>query len=170
MGNIVTIARKCCRRGAALVVAAAAMIPACAAAGASGVVEAPGPPAVMNPAARETFELVNAQRLAHGLAPLKVSARCVAAAQDLAESQAGRRELSHDSLTESFAGRMERWGLLRWPVAENLGRGPTASAVVDSWMKSRIHRANILNPKHVSAGTGAVGDTYALCLSGDPGL
>jgi uncharacterized protein YkwD len=123
----------------------------------------------MNAAAREAFDLVNAQRLTHNLKQLKISARCVAAAQSHAESQAARKTLSHDSLTESFAARMKRWGLLRWPVAENIGRGPTAPAVVDSWMKSPRHRANLLNPAYISAGLGFSGDTYTLCLSGDSG-
>jgi len=127
------------------------------------------PPAVMNAAAREAFELVNARRLTRGLKPLKISARCVAAAQSHAENQAGRRTLSHGSLTESFTARMKRRGLLRWPVAENLGRGPTASAVVDSWMGSPRHRANVLNPAYASAGVGFADETYALCLSGDSG-
>jgi uncharacterized protein YkwD len=101
--------------------------------------------------------------------PLKVSDRCVAAAQSHAENQAGRKTLSHDSLTESFTARMKRRGLLRWPVAENIGRGPTASIVVDAWMQSPRHRANMLNPAYASGGLGFAGDTYTLCLSGDSG-
>jgi uncharacterized protein YkwD len=104
-----------------------------------------------------------------GLKPLRISARCVAAAQSHAENQAGGKTLSHDSLTESFAAHMKRWGRLRWPVAESIGRGPTVSAVVDSWRKSPRHRANMLNPAYASGGVGFSGDTYTLCLSGDSG-
>jgi uncharacterized protein YkwD len=154
---------------AALLVAAVALLPGCGAWRESRGGGPGEPAAVMNAAGRDAFELANVQRLTHGLKPLKVSARCVAAAQSHAENQAGRKTLSHDSLTESFTSRMRRWGLLRWPVAENIGRGPTASAVVDSWMKSPRHRANMLNPVYVSGGLGFSGDTYTLCLSGDSG-
>ena len=151
------------------VLVAAALLPGCGASRASNGGELGGPAAVMNPAARDAFELVNAQRLTHDARPLKISDRCVAAAQSHAENQAGRKTLSHDSLTESFAARMKRWGLLRWPVAENIGRGPTASAVVESWRKSPRHRANMLNPAYASGGVGFSGDTYTLGLSGDSG-
>jgi uncharacterized protein YkwD len=152
-----------------LLVAATVLLPGCGVSRASHGVGHGNLAAVMNAAAREAFELVNAQRLTQGLRPLKISDRCVAAAQSHAENQAGRKTLSHDSLTESFAARMKRWGLLRWPVAENIGRGPTASSVVESWRKSPRHRALMLNPAYASGGVGFSGDTYTLCLSGDSG-
>jgi uncharacterized protein YkwD len=157
-----------CPVSIAWLLVAAALLPGCSAPQAShgGGRE---PAAVMNATAREAFVLVNVQRLVHHVAPMKVSARCVAAAQYHAENQAWRKTLSHDSLTESFTARMKRCGLLRWVVAENIGRGPTASAVVGSWMGSPPHRVNLLSPAYVSAGMGFAGDTYTLCLSGDRG-
>jgi uncharacterized protein YkwD len=150
-------------------VAAAVLLPGCGVSRASHGGGHGETAAEMNAAAREAFELVNAQRFTRSLKPLKISDRCVAAAQSHAEDQAGRKTLSHGSPTESFAARMKRWGLLQWPVAENIGRGPTATAVVDSWMKSPRHRANMLDPAYASGGAGFSGDTYTLCLSGDSG-
>lgn len=154
---------------APLLVAAAALLPGSGASGASSGGGSGEQAVAMHAAAREAFALVNAHRLAHGLKPLEASARCVAAAQSHAESQAGREALSHDGDAESFTERMGRWGLLRWAVAENLGRGPTPSAVVDAWMKSQPHRENVLSPSYVSAGVGFAADTYTLCLSGGGG-
>jgi uncharacterized protein YkwD len=162
-------ANRSCLFLVSVLVVAATLQPGCGVSRASHGGGNGEPAAVMNAAARDAFGLVNAQRLTHGLRPLTISDRCVAAAQSHAENQAGRKTLSHDSLTESFAARMKRWGLLRWPVAENIGRGPPATAVVDSWMRSPRHRANMLNPVYASGGAGCAGDTYTLCLSGDSG-
>jgi hypothetical protein len=104
--------------------------------------------------------LVNQRRAAEGVAPLQSSAALAKAAQAWAKSMAATSYLSHKGIDGSTpADRIAAAGYRGAGVGENLARGfNTATAVVDAWMNSAGHRANILKPDFTDAGVGmAVG-------------
>ena len=60
--------------------------------------------------------------------------------------------------------RMDRGGVAGNAWAENVGMGlPTVQAMVEAWMNSPGHRANILNPRY-----GAVGLAVSRDVAGRP--
>jgi uncharacterized protein YkwD len=109
---------------------------------------APASPAALaaGPAA-QVVQLVNQQRAAAGCAPMTVNAQLTTAAQLHSQDQAARTTMSHvggDGST--FDQRILRTGYRADAMAENVAFGyPTAAAVMDGWMNSPGHRANILN-------------------------
>ena len=112
-----------------------------------------------------TVCLVNAERKARGLQPLRANARLARAALLHARDMVARAYFSHTSASgASFVDRIARSGYMRgaraWTVGENLawGSGPsgTPSEIVLAWMDSPGHRANILNGRFREIGSGAV--------------
>lgn len=80
---------------------------------------------------------VNAVRAAHGLAALVVDTTLLGTARQHCSWMARCRSMVHTSR----------------PVAENIAMGQTdVDAVMRSWMGSKGHRANILNPHHTRIG------------------
>ena len=54
---------------------------------------------------------------------------------------------------------MKQFGITYRTAGENIAMGyPTAEAVVDGWMNSEGHRANILNASFTEIGVGYVAD------------
>lgn len=111
--------------------------------------------------------LVNQERTARGLKPLKANPRLTAAARRHARDMGLRGYFSHDSLSgATFADRIRRAGYRARTLGENLawGSGELGSprAIVQGWMESPGHRANILSRKFREAGMGvAFGDPGA---------
>jgi len=86
------------------------------------------------------------------------------AAQWMAEDMAARHMLDHtDSRHSGLANRLQDFGYENPRfLAENVAEGQeTATAVVNSWMYSPPHRANLLHPDVRQAGDG-----YALNAQG----
>jgi uncharacterized protein YkwD len=124
--------------------------------------------------------LVNQERTSRGLRPLKSNRRLANAAGAHARDMCARGYFSHDSANgASFADRIRKAGYVprnAFPsLGEDLAWGSgslgTPREIVQSWMNSPGHRANILYPKFREAGMGvALGDpgagedgvTYAL--------
>ncbi len=109
---------------------------------------------------KEMFERVNAVRAAAGLEPLVADPHLATAAQKHADDMLARRYYNHltpEGLTPR--DRIEDAGLFSSLVAENIAEGEFSVAeVMDGWMKSEEHRANILNPRVTALGVGvAVG-------------
>ena len=113
------------------------------------------PPAAIGPqaAAAATLCLLNEVRAGQGLAPLAANARLAQAAQEHAADMVTNHYFAHDSLTGvQFNDRIDATGYLnsvgRWSVGENLAWGTydlaTPAAIVNGWMNSPGHRANIL--------------------------
>lgn len=90
--------------------------------------------------------LVNDVRADYGCAPVTVDERIERAASKHTADMAQRDYFSHDSPEGvGFAERIENEGYPR-PGAENIAKGyRTAADVMDAWMNSDGHRANILN-------------------------
>ena len=120
-----------------------------------------------------TLCLLNAERAARGLAPLRASTKLGRAAQGHAADMVDRGYFAHGN----FGARIARtgWGRHRrtYTIGENLGYGTgggaTPRAIVDAWMGSAGHRANILQRRFhaigigIASGTpdGAAGATYS---------
>lgn len=137
-------------------------------------------PAAGNLAAveRSTLCLLNRERARRGLREVEVNSRLARAADRHASDMVERRYFAHDSRDgRSFSDRIRATGYLSrvssWTVGENLawGSGSMGSAgeIVEAWMASPGHRANILNGRFREIGVGLVlgsprggeGATYA---------
>lgn len=122
---------------------------------------------------REVFELVNAERAANGLSALTYSDELDQVAQAHSEDMAANSYLSHTNLDGlSPFDRMAAAGISYYTAAENIAAGQrTPEAVMESWMNSEGHRANILNPDLKQIGIGvAYGGDYGIywtqCFTG----
>jgi uncharacterized protein YkwD len=102
--------------------------------------------------------LTNKERAKEGCAPLRIDARLVTAARRHSADMAANGYFDHTSRNgDSPWERMEAAGYTS-PGAENIAKGyGTAAAVVEGWMKSPGHRANILNCKLRAIGVGMAG-------------
>ncbi|GAA1981609.1 hypothetical protein GCM10009817_23550 [Terrabacter lapilli] len=112
---------------------------------------------------QQVVQLVNAQRARVGCRALVTDARLSRAAQAHSVDMARRGYFSHTSLDgRTFVQRIRAQGYTGSRLGENIAAGqPTAKAVMDAWMKSPGHRANILNCRYTAIGVGAaVGGPY----------
>jgi len=107
---------------------------------------------------------VNAVRAAHGVRPLTLSAALSRAADGHSRSMAILGFFAHESRNgASFPERVKRFyvGSSRsWTVGENLamfgGITPDAQGIVNAWMGSPGHRANMLRGNYRDAGISIV--------------
>ena len=104
----------------------------------------------------EVIDLVNVERAAEGLPPLSYDASLAAAARDHSEDMGLQNYFSHTSLDgRTVPDRIEDAGYFWNTYGENIAAGqPTPEDVIDSWMSSSGHRANILNPNFCDIGVG----------------
>lgn len=102
---------------------------------------------------------LNRVRAAHGLPPFRLDGRLQRAARAHSQDMARRGYFSHGD----FAARMRRHGV-RGRAAENIGwatGGNRAARVVQMWMGSPPHRANVLRRGFRRIGVaGVVGTIY----------
>jgi uncharacterized protein YkwD len=105
----------------------------------------------------QVVALTNQQRAAHGCGALRVDGRLVAAARAHSTDMVTHNFFSHTGSDGStFVTRAARAGYAN-ASAENIAWGwRTAQIVVDQWMNSPGHRANILNCANVAVGVGLV--------------
>lgn len=126
---------------------------------------------------RATLCLLNRQRFQHGLRGLRLHRSLTNAATKYARLMVHQRFFAHVSPTGStMAQRIKRTRYLRhtraWSLGENLawgaGTSSTPAQIVNAWMHSPGHRANILNGSYreigigiaLGAPTGGSGATY----------
>lgn len=111
--------------------------------------------AVTDPAAAEVVRLVNVARAAAGCGPVRVDSRLTTAARLHSEDMARQDYFSHTSVDgRSPWDRIEAQGY-RAGSAENIAAGyATPAAVMDGWMNSPGHRANILACSSQAIGVG----------------
>jgi len=119
---------------------------------------ADGPQAV-----HATLCLLNAERTSRGLQPLVQDGRLDAAARGFARDMVTRRFFDHTSPGGgTILSRLRAVGWLpasgAWSAGENIAWGSgelaTPERIVDSWMHSAGHRANILQPRFDEIGIG----------------
>jgi uncharacterized protein YkwD len=99
--------------------------------------------------------IVNAQRAANGCGAVEINTRLTTAAQLHSQDQAAHNTMSHTGSDGSTPWqRAERAGY-QSAIGENVAYGyRTPEAVMDGWMNSSGHRANILNCQAEAIGVG----------------
>ncbi len=99
---------------------------------------------------------VNAYRISQGLKPLAPEARLTAAAQGHAKAMAKSDCFAHVCPNgTSLSDRLARAGYPYRVAAENIAAGmERPKDVVDSWIKSRGHRRNLLLSEATEVGAG----------------
>ena len=105
--------------------------------------------------AAQVIALVNDERAKAGCGALTEESHVTQAAQDFSDKMSAENFFSHTSPDgTTFDQRIKQAGYPK-PGAENIARGQTSAAqVMDSWMNSEGHRANILNCSLKKIGVG----------------
>lgn len=105
---------------------------------------------------KEVLTLVNEIRVDAGLSSLSWDDALGQVARAHSEDMRNRNYMAHDNPDGlSPFDRMRNAGIHYMTAAENVAAGQTTpQAVVDSWMNSEGHRANILNPDFNKLGVG----------------
>ena len=108
----------------------------------------------------EVVRLVNEIRRQNGLRELKPDWELSRVARYKSEDMRKNKYFSHTSPTYGSPFQMMKsFGITYRSAAENIAKGySTPKAVVDGWMNSSGHRANILNPSFTHIGVGYVKD------------
>ena len=103
---------------------------------------------------------INRVRAAHGLGPLRFDPRLERAARYHSRQMLASESFSHGS----FAARLSRFAVAGPCVGENLawvsGSDQVARWIVDSWLASPEHRANLLRPLFSRIGVGELGGLF----------
>ncbi|MFI6122407.1 sigma-70 family RNA polymerase sigma factor [Streptomyces sp. NPDC051064] len=118
---------------------------------------APAPKASSAPSvAEEVIALVNSERAKEECAPVSGNSLLTKAASRHSADMVARDYFSHTSPDGTDPGARITAAGYRWSTyGENIAKGqPTAAAVMDSWMNSSGHRANILNCAFKEIGIG----------------
>ena len=105
---------------------------------------------------QKVFELTNEQRQQAGLQPLQMNQKLDDTAEAHSQDMAVNHYFSHNSLDGSSASaRADKEGYNYSTFGENIAAGQaTPEEVVQGWMNSPGHRANILNPNFKDIGVG----------------
>ena len=106
----------------------------------------------------EVIELVNNIRTQYGLKTLKTDWELCRVARYKSQDMADKNYFSHTSPTYgSPFDMMKSFGLTYRSAGENIAKGQrTPQEVVNAWMNSSGHRANILNSSFTHIGVGYV--------------
>lgn len=110
----------------------------------------------------EVIRLVNHQRAQHGLKPLTANWELSRVARYKSRDMVDNRYFSHTSPTYGTPFQMIRsFGLSFRTAGENIAYGQrTPQAVVNTWMNSSGHRANILSASYTQIGVGYVAEGH----------
>lgn len=108
----------------------------------------------------EVFRLVNAERVKNGLQTLKYNWQAARTARIKSQDMITNKYFNHTSPIYGSPFKMlESYGLKFSAAAENIAKGQrTAQEVMNSWMNSPGHRANILGKSFTELGVGAAKD------------
>jgi uncharacterized protein YkwD len=104
--------------------------------------------------------LLNGERASHGLPAFKGNGQLGKAAKVWANAMVARRIFSHDAGSSTPLSRIKKTGYVRgnWSIGENIAWGSGALAtprsIVNGWMHSPGHRANILRGAFKEIGIG----------------
>ncbi|MFG1842321.1 CAP domain-containing protein [Micromonospora sp. NPDC049175] len=124
--------------------------------GSNGSTGSTGSSGTVSAQAREVVDLVNAERAKAGCGALSIDDKLMTAAQKHSQDQADHKNMSHTGSDGSNAGvRLDRVGYAWRTYGENVAwNQQTPAAVMDAWMNSSGHRANILNCAFTEIGVG----------------
>ncbi len=106
----------------------------------------------------EVVRLVNVERQKNGLAPLKEDWQLSRVARYKSQDMKDKGYFSHTSPTYGSPFQMMKsFGISYRSAGENIAKGQsTPAAVVNAWMNSSGHRANILSKSFTHIGVGYV--------------
>jgi uncharacterized protein YkwD len=116
--------------------------------------------------------MINQVRAAHGLGPLRVDAGLERAARAHSYDMLRRGYFAHGA----FAARLRGYGVRSNPLGENLawgtGRYARSRPILDAWLRSPGHRANLLQARFHRVGLGMpvgsfAGHRYARVVTAD---
>jgi uncharacterized protein YkwD len=134
---------------------------------------APPPPSASGTAAdraaiaAEIVTRTNAERTRAGLRAFTTAPKLMEAARIQAEQMAAARRTEHTISGARYPTMQSRFDAAGYDYligAENIARNqPTVTFVVDAWMRSAAHRANILNPQLTQ-----IGAAMARSINGEP--
>ena len=122
----------------------------------------PQAPASTSAYERRVVELVNEIRRQNGLKALTLNEALCDVAREKSRDMQVRQYFSHTSPTYgSPFDMMKTFGISYRAAGENIAMGyPTPESVVEGWMNSDGHRANILNTSFTEIGMGYVADGH----------
>ena len=105
---------------------------------------------------QEVLRLVNVERTKRGLKPLTLNIKLSNVATLKSQDMINKNYFSHTSPTYgSPFDMMKQFGISYTAAAENIAKGQkTPAQVVNAWMNSSGHRANILNANYTELGVG----------------
>jgi len=129
--------------------------------------EAPGPsPSPPTGVALQVIDLTNVERTRAGLTAFRMNTRLSEAARIQAEQMVAAGRFAHvlpDARYPRLADRLDAAGYDWQATGENLAFGQqSAAAVVDTWMRSPPHRANILHTTFTEIGVAHLVDRNGL--------
>ncbi|MCF3943639.1 CAP domain-containing protein [Oceanobacillus alkalisoli] len=106
----------------------------------------------------EVVELTNAERAKQGLAPLQIDTELSKVARDKSKDMATNGYFDHNSPVHgSPFDMMKSYGINYSTAGENIAKGQRSpEEVVNGWMNSPGHRANIMNGNFTHIGVGFV--------------
>ena len=111
----------------------------------------------MNSDEKEVFDLINKQRTANGLSPLKENSELQRVARIKAQDMVNNNYFSHISPTYGSPFDMMKSFKISYNTAgENIAGNSSNNSAVTAWMNSPGHRANILNSSFNQTGIGVV--------------
>jgi uncharacterized YkwD family protein len=110
----------------------------------------------LNAYEQQVVELTNKERAKHGLPALQVDLALSKVAREKSRDMAVNNYFSHNSPTYgSPFEMMKKFGISYTAAGENIAKGQrTPQEVVNAWMNSEGHRANILNKNFTHIGVG----------------
>lgn len=109
--------------------------------------------------AYQVLDLVNRERAANKLPPLRLHPQLLAASHWMAQDMATNDYLDHtDHEGRELEGRLAAFDYKEYQaIGENVAAGQaTAAEVMEGWMQSPGHRSNILSPDFCEVGIGHV--------------
>ena len=108
----------------------------------------------------EVVQLVNVERAKNGLSPLSQDWELSRVARFKSQDMKDNSYFSHTSpIYGSPFNMIKNFGISYRTAGENIAKGQaTPQAVVNAWMNSSGHRANILNSSYTKIGVGYVPD------------
>ena len=108
----------------------------------------------LSPAASGLLRAVNATRSAHHLRPLRVDATLTRAAQSHSRDMVAHGYFAHGAFRNRMLAFHARGPFVGENLAWGVGSMASAGAVVNEWLASPEHRANLLRPGFVRIGIG----------------
>lgn len=104
---------------------------------------------------QKAVDLLNADRAANGLPPLRVNLKLTGLARDYAQDMINRNFFSHyNPEGKSPFDRMRAYGIRYGYAGENLAINSSVAGAERAFMNSPGHRANILNSHYTQVGIG----------------